>query len=77
MRADGSSYARVIVAIFVIINNILLVRGYTPINDDAINAVITIAGNIYLLWPMWKNNYFTAKGKLQQKALIKQGLAKK
>jgi SPP1 family holin len=77
MGIDKPSLTRVIIAVFVIINNILLVNGYNPINDETINAVITIAGNVYLLWPVFKNNYLTKKGQLQQLALQKQKLAKK
>lgn len=74
MKADTPSLARVIVAIFVIVNNILLVSGYEPINDDTVNAVITVAGNIYLLWPIWKNSYLTRKGLAQKEALARNKL---
>lgn len=74
---DNASITRVIIAIFVIVNNILLVLGYEPINDDSINAVITIVGNIYILYPIWRNNYLTIKGLKQKKALQDKGLAKK
>jgi SPP1 family holin len=74
---DTPSITRVIIALFVIINNILLASGKTPINDDTVNAVITIVGNVYLFWPIFKNNYLTIRGQKQQLALQKQGLAKK
>lgn len=70
MPMDKPSLTRVIIALFVIVNNVLLVLGYEPINDDTVNAVITIAGNIYILWPIWKNNYLSNKG-LRQKAVLK------
>lgn len=77
MKMDNASITRVIIAIFVIVNNILLVIGYEPINDDSINAVITIVGNVYIFYPIWKNNYLTNKGLKQKIALQKQGLTKK
>lgn len=74
MKTDNPSVARVIIAIFVIVNNILLVLNYEPINDDTVNAVITIVGNIYIVYPIWKNNYLFNKGLEQKKELEKKDL---
>lgn len=73
---DKASYTRVIVAIFVIVNNILLAIGYEPIGDDFINAVITIVGNVYVLYPIWKNNYLSKKGIRQKQVLQRNDLTK-
>lgn len=74
MKTHNPSIARVIIAIFIIVNNILLVLNYEPINDDTVNAVITIVGNVYILYPIWKNNYLGNKGLKQKGELEKKDL---
>lgn len=71
---DKASLTRTILAIAVIVNTSLTAFGLPVIGDDVINAVVVIAGDLLVLWAVWKNNYLSKKGQAQAEVLERNGL---
>lgn len=74
---DKASVIRTVVLALALINQILVMLGYSPlpIEDKQIETVIsTVFTIVASLWTWWKNNYLGKKGKAQKKVLEDVGL---
>lgn len=77
---DRGTLVRTVVLILALANQFLVTTGLNPIPGteemwgEVVTMIITAAASS---WAWFKNNYVTAKGGLQKKALQAQGLAKK
>ncbi|WP_200416275.1 phage holin [Virgibacillus salexigens] len=77
---DKATLVRTLVLFLALANQFLVTFGLNPIPGteeawgEIITMIITAAASA---WAWFKNNYVTAKGGLQKKALQAQGLIKK
>lgn len=77
---DKGTMIRSAVLIIALINQVLVATGLNPIpgSEDVWGEIISTAFTVVAAMVAWfKNNYVTAKGGLQKKALQAQGLIKK
>lgn len=73
---DKPSLVRFIIAILTATNTVLTALGKPIIPEDMINAIVIIAGYLFEIYVMFKNNYLTKKGQAQQRALKRANLTK-
>jgi len=72
---DKASVVRLLVAILTALNTVLTALGKPVIPDELVNSIVIIAGYLFEVYTMYKNNYLTKKGLAQKEVLKKNDLA--